>query len=299
MVDAKKLQEDATNDPYQIAITDMNRDTIRIERQGVPSLRRATAVAVVGIALALAASAPYTLFEGERENYFKRLGVSRSNSTSQVKRAFREISRKIHPDKVPATEKASAEKKFHTMQEAYDALHTDKKRFVYERHGTDGIKCFDDKSCTAREHAFWVNDTLMLCVYYCSVAVFCMFFTSLKGSSASVQMFVYGGYAVTLAMELLLRGVHEDGPPGFDLPSVGALGELTRYEKALLLRVYFILYAVTSLMVGAIFNEKEAEANLTRSYFNALLLQQQEMAELLKHQAAAIEQLKRERKSPK
>jgi len=48
-------------------------------------------------------------------NFYKRLSVSRGDKTSDIKRAFRDISRKIHPDKVPESQKKDAEEKFRYM----------------------------------------------------------------------------------------------------------------------------------------------------------------------------------------
>jgi len=115
-----------------------------------------------------------------------------------------------------------------------------------------------------------------------------MFFTSLKGSSATVQLFVYIGFLGVLATEMVLRGVLSDESE-FDLP---APGNLTRYEKAVMLRVWLGVYITAALIVGAFVDDSEEKANLTSSYFNALLLQQQDMQKLLMQQAEAIEELK-------
>ena len=45
--------------------------------------------------------------------------MSRSDSTSDIKRAFRDISRKIHPDKVPESQKKKAEEEFRFMSVSF------------------------------------------------------------------------------------------------------------------------------------------------------------------------------------
>jgi len=291
LINAKKLEEEALKDIEKFQLSNISADLIRIERHHGQWTkgRRSIAIAVVAVFMGLCAASPSIIFGGENANYYHRLGVSRNAATSEAKRAYRKMSVKMHPDKVAESMKAEATVKFQKIADAYEALNSERKRTIYERHGKDGIKCFNDKACSSREYAYWTNDLPALCAFYLIFAVIAGFFTTLKGAPASGQMFVYGGYMVTLALELLLRGAHEEGQPAkFDLP----LGtELTRYEKACTLRLCFVWWLFTSMIVGFLLNDTASEADISRSYFNAMLLQQTKMTEAMKEQAEVIQAL--------
>jgi len=57
--------------------------------------------------------------------------------------------------------------------------------------------------------------------------------------------------------------------------------------------MWFVGYTAAVVLIGSLFNDGDADASINRSYFNAMLLQQQQMAKLLEEQAAAIEKLKK------
>jgi len=300
LVNAKQLEEDALKNAQQIQITDVAQTMIKIEMTTARSgtFRNACAVLILAATVTLCMATPSIVYGSDTNaNYYKRLGVSRSNTTPQIKKAFREFSRRNHPDKVPAAEKADAEAKFVKLQEAYDALQTNRKRFIYETHGLTGMKCFNDKSCMAKELALWVNDMALLCAFYVTAAVLCVFFTTLKGTPGYAQSTVYTGYLLTLAVEIMLRGSasadDSDDMAVFDLPAIGAFGELTRFEKAMVLRHWFTCCSMAIVLASSLLADNEADT--TRSYFNALLLQQQKMTELLQMQEAKISKLQQEK----
>ncbi len=70
-------------------------------------------------------------------DYYKILGVSRSASTADIKKAYRKLSLKYHPDKNSSPEAAS---KFAEISNAYDVLSDEQKREVYNRGGEDAVK---------------------------------------------------------------------------------------------------------------------------------------------------------------
>ena len=63
-------------------------------------------------------------------DYYKTLGVPRTASTDEIKKAFRKLARKYHPDA------GGSEAKFKEINEAYEVLSDDKKRKLYDQYGT-------------------------------------------------------------------------------------------------------------------------------------------------------------------
>lgn len=68
-----------------------------------------------------------------KQDYYELLGVSRSASEDDIKRAYRKAAMKYHPDRNPGD--ASAEQKFKEINEAYDVLKDPQKRAAYDRYG--------------------------------------------------------------------------------------------------------------------------------------------------------------------
>lgn len=68
------------------------------------------------------------------KDYYETLGVDRKASKEDIKRAFRRMARKYHPDVNPNDK--TAEAKFKEVGEAYGVLNDDKKREMYDRFGT-------------------------------------------------------------------------------------------------------------------------------------------------------------------
>ena len=74
-----------------------------------------------------------------KRDYYEILGVSKDASKDAIKRAYRNLALKFHPDRVPADQKKDAEEKFKEMSEAYAVLSDDQKRAQYDRFGFEGI----------------------------------------------------------------------------------------------------------------------------------------------------------------
>jgi len=66
------------------------------------------------------------------------LGVSRDASTDDIKKAYRRLAMKYHPDRNSGDK--SAEENFKEVSEAYDVLRDDQKRAAYDRFGMAGLK---------------------------------------------------------------------------------------------------------------------------------------------------------------
>lgn len=71
------------------------------------------------------------------KDYYKTLGISKGASDDDIKKAYRKLALKYHPDKNKA---AGAEEKFKEVAEAYEVLSDKKKRDIYDTYGEEGLK---------------------------------------------------------------------------------------------------------------------------------------------------------------
>ncbi|KAH0891119.1 hypothetical protein HID58_053548, partial [Brassica napus] len=71
-------------------------------------------------------------------DYYKVLQVDRSAKDDDLKKAYRKLAMKWHPDKNPNTKK-EAEAKFKQISEAYDVLSDPQKRAIYDQYGEEGL----------------------------------------------------------------------------------------------------------------------------------------------------------------
>ena len=71
-------------------------------------------------------------------DYYEVLGVSRSASAGEVKKAYRQLAMKYHPDRNP--DDREAEEKFKQATEAYEVLSDSNKRQIYDTYGAEGLK---------------------------------------------------------------------------------------------------------------------------------------------------------------
>ncbi|KAF0917587.1 hypothetical protein E2562_020958 [Oryza meyeriana var. granulata] len=72
-------------------------------------------------------------------DYYKVLGVNRGASDDDLKKAYRKLAMRWHPDKNP-TNKKEAEAKFKQISEAYEVLSDPQKRTIYDQLGEEGLK---------------------------------------------------------------------------------------------------------------------------------------------------------------
>jgi curved DNA-binding protein len=70
----------------------------------------------------------------EYRDYYKILGMARTATADEIKKAYRRLARKFHPD---VSKEANAEQKFKEVQEAYEVLKDPEKRAAYDQLGSE------------------------------------------------------------------------------------------------------------------------------------------------------------------
>lgn len=71
------------------------------------------------------------------KDFYKILGVAKNAPDDEIKKAYRKLALKYHPDKNKAKD---AEEKFKEVAEAYEVLSDKKKRDIYDQYGEEGLK---------------------------------------------------------------------------------------------------------------------------------------------------------------
>jgi molecular chaperone DnaJ len=74
----------------------------------------------------------------EHKDYYEILGVAKNASSEDIRKAFRTLALKHHPDRNPGDKEA--EKKFKEISQAYDVLSDEEKRKQYDRFGQEGLR---------------------------------------------------------------------------------------------------------------------------------------------------------------
>ena len=87
------------------------------------------------------------------KDFYEVLGVEKSASSDEIKKAYRKLAIKYHPDKNPGDKKA--EEKFKEISNAFDVLKDEEKRQKYDQFGHDAFQV---------EVAFLEGLTLLICL---------------------------------------------------------------------------------------------------------------------------------------
>ena len=96
------------------------------------------------------------------KDFYAALGVSKTATAAEIKKAYRKLARDLHPDKNPNNKQA--EEKFKTVSEAYDVLSDDTKRKEYDEArqlvGSGGFRGFGGAQPAGGAGGFDINDLL-------------------------------------------------------------------------------------------------------------------------------------------
>ncbi len=86
------------------------------------------------------------------EDFYSVLGVGKTASTAEIKKAYRKLARKLHPDVNPGDK--AAEERFKKVSQAHDILTNPEKRKIYDEFGEEGLQSgFDPEQ--ARQYRQW------------------------------------------------------------------------------------------------------------------------------------------------
>eukprot|EP00349_Pseudokeronopsis_sp_Brazil_P004799 CAMPEP_0202969840 /NCGR_PEP_ID=MMETSP1396-20130829/15722_1 /ASSEMBLY_ACC=CAM_ASM_000872 /TAXON_ID= /ORGANISM="Pseudokeronopsis sp., Strain Brazil" /LENGTH=108 /DNA_ID=CAMNT_0049697837 /DNA_START=27 /DNA_END=353 /DNA_ORIENTATION=+ len=92
------------------------------------------------------------------DNYYEVLGVDKNSNDDTIKKAYRKLAIKWHPDKNP-DKKEEAEEAFKKIAEAYDVLSNPDKRKVYDKYGKEGLQGGGSGTTSDFGHGFGTHFT--------------------------------------------------------------------------------------------------------------------------------------------
>jgi molecular chaperone DnaJ len=85
-------------------------------------------------------------------DYYETLGVTKEATLDEIKKAYRRLALKYHPDKNP--DDPNAERMFKEVSEAYEVLSDPKKRTAYDQRGREGVRAMGFEGFSSNEEIF-------------------------------------------------------------------------------------------------------------------------------------------------
>ncbi|KAL1887712.1 DnaJ-like protein xdj1 [Sporothrix stenoceras] len=95
--------------------------------------------------------------EEEETDLYELLGVEKTSTAAEIKKAYRKAALQHHPDKVPEDQRAESEVKFKAVTQAYEILRDDEKRQLYDQFG---MAAFDPSRGGPGDGGVDLNDML-------------------------------------------------------------------------------------------------------------------------------------------
>ncbi|BFF96905.1 dnaJ protein homolog 1-like [Drosophila madeirensis] len=81
------------------------------------------------------------------KNYYQILGINRNATKEEIKKSYRRMALKYHPDK---NDHPQAEAQFQEVAAAFEVLSNKEKRDIYDQYGEEGLKCGDEPQTFAQ-----------------------------------------------------------------------------------------------------------------------------------------------------
>ncbi|GMH56093.1 hypothetical protein TrRE_jg12840 [Triparma retinervis] len=135
-------------------------------------------------------------------NHYSILGVTRSSTPMEVKKAYKKLSLSLHPDKNPSPNAAD---EFAEVKASYDVLMDTEGRVVYNKFGDDGVKnnksTFDEQGMLLEMGIFYATWGMLA------------FVLTLGKTSALSRSWIYTGLIVMLLLEITLMTTEDPLPP--------------------------------------------------------------------------------------
>lgn len=176
----------------------------------------------------------------EYHDYYNTLGLSRDTSQEEIKKQYRRLARKYHPD---VSKEADAEQKFKEIAEAYEVLKDPEKRKSYDQLGANWKAGQEFRPPPGWEQAFGGGGA-HFGADMGGAAGFSDFFESVFGGTAGAGMggSGFGGApqkpaSQTLRITIRLKESYEGGKRMVQIPEYGANGEPSGSHKKLEIRI--------------------------------------------------------------
>ncbi|MDX2086815.1 MAG: DnaJ C-terminal domain-containing protein [Kofleriaceae bacterium] len=153
------------------------------------------------------------------ESLYETLGVAKTASADDIRKAYRKLARKFHPDVNPGDK--AAESKFKSISAAYEVLSDDKKRKAYDEFGDASLQGGFDPD-KAREYARWQNTRQQRSSRFTEEGPVDFDFSEFFGGARTPRGPQRGG-DMTAQVEIDLRQAIEGTELAADLPGHGTV----------------------------------------------------------------------------